>query len=528
MTTALLTTPAEPQVAPGAAPGIDLATGYIARLLAVWDADPDRDVVLTDALVLTAGDLARRTRALAVRLGAAGVGPGTTVALLTVPNDPAMLTARWAAHRCGATVVHVRSMNPRTDEVELPLDAQADVLRTTRPLVLLTDDATSDRARRLVGLVPGTEVVALDDTDTHTDTHTDAVLPTHVDPASLALVDFTSGTVNAPKLVAQSWASRERLVARLTGATDPAGPTRFLSVTPISHTTAPMIDAALLGGGSVVLHPGFDVDAVLGAVTDRAVTDVYLAVPHLLALLDDGRLPTTDLTGLRRVVYSGTPSAAWRVRQAVAAFGGSLVQVYGATETGGISALTAEDHLEPELHGTVGRPFPWVEVEIRNDDIVVPAGGTGEIHVRSETVMTGYLGADDPHDAVADGWVATGDLGRWDRHGYLELLGRVGGVIKTGGLKIYPAAVEAALTQHPAVRQAVVEGRRSCDEREHVHATISCAPGSCTPAELHDHVAVLLSESHAPTEFTFWSGIPLTDRGKPDYQAMRAADGGLR
>ena len=104
----------------------------------------------------------------------------------------------------------------------------------------------------------------------------------------------------------------------------------------------------------------------------------------------------------------------------------------------------------------------------------------------------------------------------------------MGGVIKTGGLKIYPAAVEDALTQHPAVRQAFVEGRSSCDRREHVHATVACAPGSCTAEELHDHVAGLLSESHAPTQFTFWSGIPLTARGKPDLRALRARDGAPR
>ncbi|GAA5152485.1 AMP-binding protein [Nocardioides marinquilinus] len=522
MTTAVLPRPLSPGLA---AEQLDLTTGYVARLLAGWDADPDRDVVLTAEGSLTAGELARRTRAAAHRLAARGVGPGATVALLTVPNDPAMLVTRWAAHRLGAAVVHVRSMNPRTDEVELPVEVQADVLRATRPAVLLADRDSAVRAR-LLGSLTGVDVVTTDpELVEGTDPELVEGLPTRVEASALALVDFTSGTVNAPKLVAQSWGSRERLVGRLAGDTDPTRPARFLSVTPISHTTAPMIDAALLGGGSVVLHPGFDVDAVLAAI-GAGVTDLYLAVPHLLALLDDARLATTDLTGLRRVVYSGTPSSPWRVKQAAKAFGGSLVQVYGATETGGISALTPDDHLEPELHGTVGKPFPWVEVEVRDETgDVVQHGRTGEVWVRSETVMSGYLGPDAPDRRRTkddDGWVATGDLGRIDRHGYLVLLGRVGGVIKTGGLKIYPAAVEDALTQHPAVRQAVVEGRRSCDQREHVHATVSCAPGAVTPDELHDHVAALLSETHAPTQFTFWSGIPLTSRGKPDYRAMRA------
>ena len=311
--------------------------------------------------------------------------------MLTVPNAAIMLVARWAAHRCGATVVHVRSMNPRTDEVELPTDVQAEVLHATRPVVLLTDASSASRARRLGELVPGTTVALLDVAEPvreHPLPPMSRPKPWRwwTSPAALT-VEAAPDSWRSPGLHASAW----WLVSGEDA--DAARPARFLSVTPISHTTAPMIDAALLGGGSVVLHPGFDVDAVLSAVTDQGVSDLYLAVPHLLALLDEPRLLEVDLTGLRRVVYSGTPSSPWRVRQAVESFGGSLVQVYGATETGGISALTPEDHLEPELHGTVGRPFPWVEVEIRDEDgDRLPPGRTGEVVVRSETVMSGYLG----------------------------------------------------------------------------------------------------------------------------------------
>lgn len=447
-----------------------------------------------------------------------GVGSGDVVAILAAPNHPALLTARYAAHWLGAAVVHLRSMNPRTDDDELPIEVQSAVLETAGATVLISDDVCRARATLLAASRPGLLLLGHDEAPERGHSPAPAARP-----EDCAVIDFTSGTTNAPRLVSQSFAARDRLLTHLL-ADAGSEPRTFVSVTPISHTTAPSVDATLMQGGTVLLHEGFAADAVLDAI-EAGATDLYLAVPHLYALLDHPRTAETDLSRLRRVVYSGTPAAPARMRAALAVFGTALVQVYGTTETGGICALTSLDHQEPELLGAVGRPFPWVQVSLRDPDsgAVVSQGEVGAVWVRSDTLADGYVGDDHATStAVREGWFATGDLGWLDRYGYLRLVGRVGGVIKCGGIKIYPTAIEQALHTHPAVREAVVQGTRDAERREHVHAVVVLQPGAnASDVDLAQHVTQVLSPLHAPTKVVFWSGLPLTRSGKPDHRLIR-------
>lgn len=176
----------------------------------------------------------------------------------------------------------------------------------------------------------------------------------------------------------------------------------------------------------------------------------------------------------------------------------------------------------------MGRPLPWVEVEVREPGTgdPVPRGEDGEIWVRASTVMDGY--PNDPEQTarvLRDGWLDTGDLGHRDRYGYLRLTGRSGQVIKSGGLKIYPAAVERALLSHPAVRHAAVHGVRDPDRTEYVHAAVVFRAGRTSSAEeLRTHVGEQLSPLHAPAEITFWDSMPLNERGKPDLACLRSGN----
>ncbi len=498
------------------------AVGSSAALLARLEHSA-APALLTPDRILTGDELVTRARATAAVLAAHGVGAGRVVALLSGPNDPDVVVARHAARLVGSTVVHLRSMNPRSDEEEFAVEAQLDVLDRTGADVVVTDAASAERSAELRALRPGLLVVpTTDDAGA-----APAVAPWVNDPGECTVVDVTSGTTGAPRLVRQGHAARERLVARLADDLGPV-PTRLLSVTPVTHTTAPMLDAVLLRGGSVVLHRGFDPDAVLDAV-EAGVTDLYLAVPHLCALLDHPRTATARLDGLRRVVYSGTPAAPHRVAAARTVFGDAVAQVYGTTETGGISVLTPEDHDEPLLRGTVGRPFPWVQVEVRDPDSgsPLPLGHVGAVWVRSETTAQGYWAEDDTDRMAPDGWVGTGDLGALEAHGRLRLVGRLGGVIKLGGLKIHPAAIESALREHPTVSEAVVHGLRDAERRESVHAVVVPTAGcDVDEAELVAHVTRRLSAAHAPTRVVVWRGVPLTRSGKPDRRLVRELLGG--
>lgn len=490
--------------------------GYVGRVLAALRRDPDRPVVWWRDRPVTGAAMAADVVSVVAGLRAQGVRTGDTVALLTSANHPALLVGRYAAHLLGAAVVHVRSMNPRSDEDLLPARTQADVLAATGAGVLLADSAHLHRAAELGGqpVAEGPLTVLR--------------LPTAAPgPPDCAVIGFTSGTTGAPKLVAQPFRMWERMVARLAAALDTSEPVALLAATPLSHSVGPMVDAVLGLGGTVILHETFDPAAVLRDAVTKRITDVYLAVPHLYRLIEHPDVHRLTGSALRRIVYSGTPAAPSRIAHAVRVFGGArLTQVYGSTEAGGIAGLAPIDHGEPELLGTVGKPFPWATVRVVDPSTGLDQapGAHGEVWVRSDTVLTGYVGMPERTAEVLSpgGWLRTGDIGRWDRHGYLTLIGRLNRLINIDGLWVCPSTVEQALLAHPDVTSAAVYSIRDLDRVEYLHAAVELRPhASRRLPPLRDHVANLLSPLHAPHAYTLWDRMPTDETGRPDRARLR-------
>ncbi|MCH0559361.1 class I adenylate-forming enzyme family protein [Streptomyces sp. MUM 16J] len=508
---------------------------YAFRLLHTWTEHPDAPAVYWSGHCLTARESLSSVLDTAAALRDSGITPGDTVALLTAANHPTALFARYSAHLLGAAVVSVRAANPRSDAEMLPPEVQAEVLRDTGSRLLVADETTAVRAAALVspalrGLVlpaPGSTAPQADSALAKVAEDAgfgpDEMAP--YDPEARARVTFTSGTTGLPKGIVQSYRTWNATVGIYPAAPGPGGPGRILAVTPVSHTVGSMVDAVLAAGGCAVLHEHFDADEVLDAFGRLDVTDTYLAVPHLYRLAErlsvGGRL---DLSALRRVVYSGTPAAPHRIAEALRWFEGPLSQLYGSSEAGGICGLDRLDHQETELLGSVGRPFPWVGLRLRDPETGrdVPRGASGEVCVRSATVMDGYLGLDPAEGSTPDGWLRTGDLGHLDVYGRLRLTGRLGQVIKSGGQKVHPVAVERVLTEYPAVRQAVVFGVRDHNRVERVHAAVSLYPGSeGDDARLRAHVGARLDSAHVPVHISRWPELPLNDSGKPDVRYLR-------
>jgi malonyl-CoA/methylmalonyl-CoA synthetase len=184
---------------------------------------------------------------------------------------------------------------------------------------------------------------------------------------------------------------------------------------------------------------------------------------------------------------------------------------YGMTETLILTAARADDVPEP---GTVGRPLTRTEVRLAP---IEPAGdGLGAVEVRGPALFSGYLNRPEATAAAttADGWFATGDIGRWTPSGALALVGRKGtDLIKSGGYKIGAGEIENALLEHPAVIEAAVVGIADDDLGERVVAYVVTAepvPGD----ELTAHVATLLAPHKRPREVRFVDELPRNDMGK--------------
>jgi malonyl-CoA/methylmalonyl-CoA synthetase len=220
-----------------------------------------------------------------------------------------------------------------------------------------------------------------------------------------------------------------------------------------------------------------------------------------------------------RLLVSG--SAALPVREnerLFRLFGQRVVERYGLTET---VINTAARHDGPRTPGTVGPPLPGVALRLVDDQRRPVAAGPdvlGEVAVRGPNVFAGYLNRPDATAAAldADGWFYTGDIAALTELGEVKIVGRrATDLIKTGGYKVGAGEVEAALLEHPAVREAAVIGVPDDDLGERIVAFVVAAPGAAPSAgELADHVAKLLAPHKRPRSVRLVQALPRNAMGK--------------
>ncbi|MFJ9693235.1 class I adenylate-forming enzyme family protein [Kitasatospora sp. NPDC101183] len=507
--------------------------GYVPEVLGAVAAHPGKVVLRHPGGEMTAAEYLRAVTGTYRTLRANGVGRGTVVAVLTAPNSPDMITVRHAAHLAGAAVCFLRSTNPGTSAAMLPLTDQLGILRDTGAGVLYADAAGAARAAELAGQA-GALLVGPGQVGAAGVAPTDdpgPVAPERGEPEDLAVVMFTSGSTGRPKGIRKSVRAWEGTVRIAIEAPAEAPEVTALFSTPLSHSAGLLVDGALAVGGEVVLLPEFDAAEVARAVAEHRVTRTFMATTQLYRLLDHlddlghRDAGAAGLDGLRLLSYSGTSAAPGRLARALEVFGPILLQLYGTTESGRISFLDPAGHADPALAATVGRVFPEVEVRVHDVDTgaLLADGQVGEVRMRSPQILDGYL--DPALDAAAlhEGWYRTGDIGYRDERGYLHLLDRVSEVVKVDGVKVYPAVVERELLTLPGVALAAVYGVRDADGTEHLHAALTCRPGTAVePEAVRKHISASLAPALAPERVLVLDELPMNAGGKPDRARLRA------
>lgn len=506
--------------------------GYVPDVLNALAKQPDKVVLRYPGTELTAAACLRAVTGTYRTLRAHGVRRGTVVAVLTAPNSPDMITVRHAAHLAGAAVCFLRSTNPGTSTAMLPLTDQLGILHDTGATVLYADRAGAARAAELAehceavlvgpGQAGSAGIVPTDDPGD--------IAPERGEPDDLAVIMFTSGSTGRPKGIRKSLRAWEGTVRIAIEAPAEAAEITALFSTPLSHSAGLLVDGALAVGGSIVLLPEFDADQVVRAVAQHRVTRTFMATTHLYRLLDHlddlghRDAEAAGLASLRVLSYSGTSAAPSRLTAAFEVFGPILLQLYGTTEAGRITFLDPAGHADAGLAATVGRVFPEVEVQVRDLDTgaLLADGQVGEIRMRSPQLMDGYLDPALDADVLRDGWYRTGDIGYRDDRGYLHLLDRVSDVVKVDGVKVYPAVVERELLTVPGVALAAVYGVRDSDGTEHLHAALTCRPGTLVePDAVRKHISSSLSPALAPERVLVLDELPMNATGKPDKARLR-------
>jgi acyl-CoA synthetase (AMP-forming)/AMP-acid ligase II len=350
----------------------------------------------------------------------------------------------------------------------------------------------------------------------------------------IAMLTYTSGTTGRPKGVMHRQAGVANMVLQqLIG--------RGLSPDDVWTTAAASswmtVVLNLLGIGNGMTHVipqgSFDVREFLRDIAQHRVTAAML-VPTLIArVLQEVRAApgAHDLSSLRLLMYGSAPATPALIRQAYEVFGCEMVQSYGMTEAGWITQLTAADHRhaiahEPSLLRSVGRPGVMAEVTVRSDTgELLPAGSTGTIWLRGESLMAGYRNLpQETAEVLQDGWLCTNDVGHLDARGYVYLTDRRKFMIISGAVNIFPSSVEAAVAEHPSVQEVAVVGVPHPEWGEAVVAVIRLRENTPRPAQhdLREHCAARLNAMERPKHFLFVEDFPRSVNGKVRKQDVKA------
>jgi acyl-CoA synthetase (AMP-forming)/AMP-acid ligase II len=434
----------------GHCPGRDLFGLFTERVRA----HPGRTAVVDPAGTLTYAELDAAARRLAAAMTARGLDARDVVGV-RLPNGRDALVADLAVAAVGAVALPLPVGRGHRDTVSL--------LRRSRAAALVVRDPAGPAGLR--PHLPDLRVLLSPD---------DGTAPADWAPAPVAAeaparILVTSGSETEPKMIAYSHdamaGGRGNYVGSLAG--DPEG-MRALVLVPLSSSYGSLGLVTLVRhGGTVLLLDRFDPDSALQRLTGWRPTHLFAVPTMLQRMVARPRPAGEDLSGLRVVVSSSSMLSPTAVAEYRARFGRPVVNVYGSAD--GVNCHTGR------RRQGVGRPDPAV-AEIR-------LTGEGEICARGPMSPLCYVNAPelDARYRDGEGWVRSGDRGRWDADGCLHLVDRLKQIVIRGGYNISPAEVELELSAHPAVGDVACVPVPDRDLGERLCACITERPGRRPP-----------------------------------------------
>ena len=344
---------------------------------------------------------------------------------------------------------------------------------------------------------------------------------------------YTGGTTGASKGVVRSdsgaplerWVAGQSAWGGWVGMPD-SGRT-FVS-TPLYHAFGTgVLGASLVRRHGVVLRERFETGDFLDAIAGEGITSAPL-VPTLmvrLAKLDDTEFTRRDLSGLEWIAHTAAPCPGWAKKRLIDLLGPVITEFYGSSE--GTGPVVCSSHEWLERPGTVGRPAPNLEVSVVDDDgRDLPPMEIGTLYFRRADGPPTYHGDEAKTRAsrLPDGRFTVGDLGYVDPDGYVFLVDRRVDLILSGGVNIYPAEIEAVISQHPSIRDVAVFGIPDAEFGQQVRAAVELEPGASLAAEeLRAWCTGRLATFKIPRSVEFHGALPREAHGKLKKRILRDA-----
>jgi fatty-acyl-CoA synthase len=444
----------------------------------------------------TYAELDERSDALANAFTSRGLTRGDRVATLT-GNSPEHVAVFFACAKAGLVLAPV-SWRLAPAEIAYQLDDAGPALfLVEEDYAELADAAVAEASARLepaplqatstVSGAPGAWDVGDDD--------------------ALLLV-YTSGTTGKPKGALLTHANCFWTNVGFDLATGVSGDDVVLQVLPQFHCGGWNVQPLLAWwkGATVVLERGFDAGRCLRLIEEKRVTTMMGVPANYLFMAQEPAFAHVDLSSLRRAVVGGAPMPEslleeWQRR------GVEIVQGYGLTEAApNVLCLPPEDAARKA--GFAGKPYPFVDVRLSD---------AGELHVRGPNVFAGYWrnAAETEAAFTDDGWLRTGDVAERDDEGYYRIAGRLKDMYISGGENVYPAEVESALHEHPAVADAAVVGVPHERWGESGLAFVVLEDGAtASQDELLEHCRDRLARYKVPTGVRFLDALPRSGMNK--------------
>ncbi|MEU4237373.1 long-chain fatty acid--CoA ligase [Actinoplanes sp. NPDC026619] len=477
---------------------------------------PGRTALVFGDRSTTYAELHERVSRLAGKLRESGVGRGDRVAYLG-PNHPAFVETMFATYVIGGVFVPL-NFRLTAPEIDYQLQNSGAKVLIFGPecSATVTESKQTAELLRVVPLSGYEEWIADGDTQFQ---------PVPVSLDEPACILYTSGTTGRPKGAVLTHGNLVWNCYNLLVGVDVAGDEVTLISAPLFHVAAlnQCLLPTILKGGCSVIMPSWGVDECFDLIARHGVTWMFGVTTMYAGLAQSPRWPAADLSSVRNLIVGGASIPPELIRIYLAR-GLTFCQGYGMTETApGATFLEAP---ETASHvGSAGVPVFFADVRCVRPDLTDTAPGEpGEVQVRGPNVTPGYW-ANDAATAQSfsdDGWFRTGDIAVMDDGGHYYIVDRLKDMFVSGGENVYPAEVEAAIFEHPAVVEAAVIGAPDEKWGEVGRAFVVLSPDhSLTVDELRSFLSNRLARYKIPKYVDVVDGLPRTGSGKVRKAPLR-------
>jgi long-chain acyl-CoA synthetase len=479
-------------------------------LVATARAHGQKLAIRLDELTLSYAQLDVLSRQVASLLAEHGVGAGDRIAIM-LPNVHHFAAFYYGALRAGAVVV---PMNPLLKDREVSY-----YLRDSgAKMIFVWHDFAAEAVAAAAQV--GVDAIQIDRTGfldrLRALAPRDGVVGRK--PDDTAVILYTSGTTGQPKgaeLTHANLAFNVDVTVRTLLHLDSSDV--IFGGLPLFHVfgQTSALNAAVSTGATLTLLPRFDPAKVLEVLVRDRVT-VFQGVPTMYsAILNQPAAASLDVSALRVCVSGGSAMPVEVLQKFENRFGCMVLEGYGLSETTSAACFNHRDRARAP--GAVGTPIFGVQMRVADDrGKPVADGGIGEILVRGPNVMKGYWNKPDKTaEAIDDGWLRTGDVGRMDDQGNYFIVDRKKDMIIRGGYNVYPREIEEVFYEHADVAEAAVIGMPHPELGEEIGAAVALKPGAtASPADLRDFVKARVAAYKYPRHVRIVKALPKGATGK--------------